>query len=356
MIPKIIHYCWLSNDPFPEEISKCIDSWRQVLPDYELMLWNFERYPRGKSKWVDDAFDNHKYAFAADYIRLYALYNYGGIYLDCDVEVLKSFNDLLHLPYFIGQENTPSGIEAATLGCEKGNRLIGDMLDSYEGKNFVREDGTYDDVPLPFIFRKCIEARYSYNNISKIDEFDYNKDVINIFPVDWFSPKHWKTKELELSENTYSIHHFAGSWLKKEDEVEPNVSKESQNSPAVKETRVSLLDRLRFKVGYTCRKLAVHNKYFASLYFSLYKREIFQQNPNLIIYKSDYPYICKLDKSLIDCDIEFIRKEESRHQDKIKDFYPIMRIKGSSIEIHPYYYKQCFYTAKQCLEFLKVVQ
>ncbi len=110
MIPKIIHFCWLSDEPYPESIQKCMNSWKEKLPDYEIWKWDFKRFPKGSAKWVDQAFEKRKYAFAADYIRLYALSNYGGIYLDSDVEVLKSFDDLLHLPYFIGMENTPKGI------------------------------------------------------------------------------------------------------------------------------------------------------------------------------------------------------------------------------------------------------
>jgi mannosyltransferase OCH1-like enzyme len=81
-----------------------MDSWKKHLPDYEFMWWNFERFDKNSSLWVKQAFESKKYAFAADYIRLHALYNYGGIYLDTDVEVLKSFDDLLDLPYFIGKE------------------------------------------------------------------------------------------------------------------------------------------------------------------------------------------------------------------------------------------------------------
>ena len=87
MIPKIIHYCWLSNDPIPAKLKKCMDSWKKQLPDYEFMLWNFDRFAKDRSVWVSQAFDSRKYAFAADYIRLYALYNYGGIYLDMDVDI-----------------------------------------------------------------------------------------------------------------------------------------------------------------------------------------------------------------------------------------------------------------------------
>ena len=95
MIPKIIHLCWFSNDAYPKVISKCLATWDKYLKGYEIMLWNFDRFPKGKSKWVDEAFENKKYAFAADYIRAYALYNYGGIYLDSDVEVLKNLKPLL---------------------------------------------------------------------------------------------------------------------------------------------------------------------------------------------------------------------------------------------------------------------
>ena len=100
MISKVIHLCWLSGDPYPEKIKKCIDSWKRVLSDYEIILWDTKRFDLDSSIWVKQAFEAKKYAFAADYIRFYALYHYGGIYMDSDVEVLKSFDDLLHLPYF----------------------------------------------------------------------------------------------------------------------------------------------------------------------------------------------------------------------------------------------------------------
>ena len=114
MIPKIIHYCWLSNDPYPEELKRCMDTWKKKLPDYEFILWNFDKFDKSSSKWVEQAFDNRKYAFAADYIRLFAVYNYGGIYMDMDIEVLKSFDDLLDSELMMAYENDEqNGIEAA---------------------------------------------------------------------------------------------------------------------------------------------------------------------------------------------------------------------------------------------------
>ena len=111
MIPKIIHYCWLSNDPIPEKLQEYMKSWKEKLPDYEFKLWNFDCFDINSSQWVKEAFEAKKYAFAADYIRLYAVYNYGGIYMDMDVEVIKSFNPLLNNDYLLGYENQ-IGIEA----------------------------------------------------------------------------------------------------------------------------------------------------------------------------------------------------------------------------------------------------
>ena len=114
MIPKIIHYCWLSNDPIPSNIQHYMDSWKKYLPDYEFIHWNFDKFDKSSSRWVSEAFDNKKYAFAADYIRLYALYHYGGIYLDMDVEVLKSFNPFLSLQTMMGwQYGKGKGLEVA---------------------------------------------------------------------------------------------------------------------------------------------------------------------------------------------------------------------------------------------------
>lgn len=118
MIPKIIHLCWLSDNDYPPKIKRCLKSWQKYLPEYKIMLWDTKRFNLDESIWVKQAFTKKKYAFAADYIRFYALYNYGGIYLDSDVEVLKNFDDLLQFPYFMGTEKAGT-IEAAILERKK---------------------------------------------------------------------------------------------------------------------------------------------------------------------------------------------------------------------------------------------
>lgn len=212
MIPKIIHYCWLSNDPLPPQLQYCIDSWKKYMPDYKIIKWDLERFPLEKSIWVKQAFEMKRYAFAADYIRLYALATEGGIYLDSDVEVLKSFDNLLNLPYFICKENSPQGLEAATIGAEKGTPWICKCLESYHGKHFIEKDGSFNTTVLPSILKKCIVDNYSMQLINTPSEFIVNPNVVCVLPSDYFSPKNYVTKKIKITKNTYSIHHFAGTW------------------------------------------------------------------------------------------------------------------------------------------------
>lgn len=178
MIPKVVHYCWLSNDPYPENIAACIESWKKYLPDYEFVKWDFNRINKNDYKWVSQAFDCKKYAFAADYIRAYAIYNYGGIYLDSDVEVIKSFDDLLVHPYFMGCEFNKKSPEAAVIGAEKGHPFFKKLLQYYEGREFVKKDGTLDRRTLPSIFREIIDTDFcecQINNPGDIDDADTSK-------------------------------------------------------------------------------------------------------------------------------------------------------------------------------------
>lgn len=216
MIPKIIHWCWLSDDPVPARLQKCMDSWKVYLPDYEFIHWNFQRFPKGKSKWVDDAFAHKKYAFAADYIRLYALYNYGGIYLDMDVEVLKTFNPFLKLKTMICWQNAIGGLEVAAFGVEKGSKWVKECLDGYDGASFVKEDGSFEMLPLPQrIENELRNHNFMLQDINSIEEASAvsEEKSIPIFPCDVFSPKSYLTGKIKKTKRTVSIHHFVGSWL-----------------------------------------------------------------------------------------------------------------------------------------------
>ena len=191
MIPKILHLCWLSGDAYPAKISKCIDSWKRVLPDYEIMLWDTHRFDLNKSQWVREAFEKKKYAFAADYIRFYALYHHGG-----------------------KKAGTP---EAAILGAEKGCDWIKQCLDYYEGRSFIKADGSLDIRKLPEIMVEQIEKIKPIRNLSledseNIRKFDLHKEVIVLNDA-YFSPKVFDSREVELTPYTYAIHHYQNSWF-----------------------------------------------------------------------------------------------------------------------------------------------
>lgn len=216
MIPKIIHLCWLSGDPYPPKIVKCLRSWKKYLSDYEIVLWDKKRFDLSSSLWARQAYENKKYAFAADYIRFYALYHMGGIYLDSDVEVIKSFDDLLDLPYFVGAEKAGTP-EAAIMGAEKECDWIKQCLDYYDNRSFVKADGSLDIRKLPEIMSEQI-CKLKPIRILTIEEsinirsFDFKHEVL-IFNDAYFSPKVFDSREVELTPFTYAVHHYQNSWF-----------------------------------------------------------------------------------------------------------------------------------------------
>ena len=206
----------MSGDPYPPKIAKCLNSWKKYLPDYEIVLWDTNRFDLNSSIWVKQAYENKKYAFAADYIRFFALYHYGGIYLDSDVEVLKPFDDLLDLPYFVGAEKVGTP-EAAIMGAEKGCDWIKQCLDYYENRSFIKEDGCLDIRKLPEIMNEEIQKLkpiriLSLDESKQIRTLDFSKEVL-IFNDVYFSPKVFDSREVELTPYTYAIHHYQNSWF-----------------------------------------------------------------------------------------------------------------------------------------------
>jgi hypothetical protein len=200
MIPKIIHYCWLSDNPYPEKTVLCINSWRKYLPDYKLMRWDKSLFDIYSIQWVKEAYEIKKYAFAADYIRLFAVYNYGGIYLDTDIEVIRPFNGLLNNDCMFAYEDDKTKlIEAGCFGAKKGFWFIKKCLDYYNNRSFIKGDKVYDMLPIPQIMKSLYD--------------EPSNEKINFYPSWYFTAKSHITGRITISENTYCIHHFLGSWL-----------------------------------------------------------------------------------------------------------------------------------------------
>lgn len=239
MIPKIIHLCWLSGDPFPADIIKCLETWNDKLKDYTIWLWGkapsdlgavrdlrleVRDFDLNSTVWTQQAFEARKYAFAADYIRLYALYNYGGIYLDADVLVYKPFDELLSLPYFIGCDQIRA-FEAAVIGAKKGCMWIKDVLDTYNGKEFIKSDGSYDVMELPVRFHHVLAGLgYRFKKVQGVQEAWNVQEVqggqrvqeglktIYVFDKDFFNSR--DAVEVHPSKKSFCAHNYAGSWQK----------------------------------------------------------------------------------------------------------------------------------------------
>lgn len=210
MIPKIIHYCWLSGDPFPDAIQVCLDTWKEYLSGYEIWLWDAKRFDVNSTIWTKQAFEARKYAFASDYIRLYALYHYGGIYLDSDVFVYKNFDDLLDLPYFVGHDQI-KGFEAAVIGAEKGCLWIKDILDTYQDRSFIRQDGSYDFLPLPCRFHHVlVDHGYRFFRIHKKVSYKLKGKDMYVFDGDFFNSRN--AIEVRQTKKSYCAHNYANSW------------------------------------------------------------------------------------------------------------------------------------------------
>lgn len=206
MIPKIIHYCWFGRNPLPELAIKCINSWKQYCSDYEIIEWNEHNFDLNMNTYVAEAYAEKKWAFVTDYVRLYVMVKYGGIYMDTDVEVIKPLDRYLVNHAFTGFE-TGTDILTGIMACEKGFALFQDLLNLYEGKHFVRSDGSYDMTTNVYTITKyCLKHGFIPNNTYQIIE------GLALYPSDFFCPKDHQTGVINCTDNTCTIHHFAGSW------------------------------------------------------------------------------------------------------------------------------------------------
>lgn len=187
----------------------CIESWKRYLPDYELKEWNEDNFDITQNQYVHEAYENRKFAFVTDYVRLYALYYDGGVYMDTDVEVIGSYDQFLQHHAFSGFEtdgNVPTGMMAA----EKGSIWAKELLDQYADRVFVLPDGSLDYTTNTDVITKYMLGKGLVLN-NKYQDFP---GLCTMYPADYFCPKDHRTGKMKCTKNTVCIHHFAGSWIK----------------------------------------------------------------------------------------------------------------------------------------------
>ena len=211
MIPKIIHYCWFGEADKPELALKCIESWKKNCPDYEIIEWNEKNFDLNCCKFVSDAYKEKKWAFITDYVRLYAMVNYGGIYMDTDVEVCKSLDSFLKNEAFSGFQTLDS-IPTGIMACQKGYPIFKKLLEDYEKRSFYKSDGSLDlTLNVEHITNEFLKYGLKLNNQKQIVA------GFALYPIDYFCAKSFNTGKINKTENTYTVHHFAGSWKSDED-------------------------------------------------------------------------------------------------------------------------------------------
>jgi mannosyltransferase OCH1-like enzyme len=208
MIPKIIHYCWFGRNPLPEIALICINSWKKYLPDYEIKEWNEDNYDVRKIPYTSEAYDAKKYAFVSDYARLDILYMYGGLYFDTDVEVLKDLSPITAKGAFVGTEMIGKINPGLGMGCPAKTNIFKIILDTYQNEHFINKDNSLN---LKTIVTRASNI-FIQNGFKKENTIQTIGDV-TVYMIDYFCPKNVQTGVLNITENSYTIHHFDGSWL-----------------------------------------------------------------------------------------------------------------------------------------------
>ena len=222
-IPKVIHYCWFGGSEMPAAYKKYMESWKRYCPDYEIKLWNEQNFDFSDNLYARQAYEQKKWAFVSDYARLKIIYEFGGIYLDTDVEILRPLDDLLELKGFLGFQDNKEIATGLGFGAEKGNPVIKAMLADYADAAFILPDGTHDTTPCP---ERNTEALIPLG--FRADGCMQTVDGVTLFPADYFCPIGFLDSRKNFSANTYSIHHYAASWKSAKDRLNTNARRRVQ--------------------------------------------------------------------------------------------------------------------------------
>lgn len=207
MIPKVIHYCWFGRKEHPPEVKKCIESWKKYLSDYEIIEWNEDNYDVDKHPFMKKAYEAKKWAFVSDYARVDIVNQYGGIYLDTDVEVIKNFDQFLRLNLFAGFEDEKYVNFGIGFGAEKDHFILEEILEAYDNIEFPDTEIGLGDISCPKIQTNILKK---YGLICNGQTQNFKGYMI--YSPEYFCPISYTSGQLKITDNTVSIHHFDMSW------------------------------------------------------------------------------------------------------------------------------------------------
>lgn len=238
-IPKVIHYCWFGRSNKSKFINKCMNSWSKHLPDYKIIEWNENNFDINCNKYVKEAYAQKKYAFVSDVARLNALYNYGGVYFDTDIEVRKSLDKYLNKARVIMAFESKKIIMTGFFCTRKNDDFIKKWLNQYDNLVFIDENGKCDLTPNTFrVTDLLVEEGLKLNGLRQS-----LKEDIEIFPNEIFGAYDVDNSTYNENENTVIIHHYNSSWRTKSYKVKDFMKRYLSKLLGVK--RYSKL-RLRF--------------------------------------------------------------------------------------------------------------
>ena len=200
-IPKIIHYCWFGGNEKSEFIKECMKTWKEFLPDYEIIEWNEKNFDINSNEFVKKSYENKKWAFVSDYVRAHVIYNQGGIYLDTDVEIKKSLDEFLKHRAFTGFESQHTPF-TAVFGAEKGHPWVKDILEIYKQKVCMDENGKFIASTNTMDVSELIINKYGAKQNNK---YQILKEDLHIYPNYYFCRPY--------GNKVYAIHHFEGTWI-----------------------------------------------------------------------------------------------------------------------------------------------
>ena len=210
MIPKRIHYCWFGGKEKPAEVLRMIASWRKHCPDYEIKEWNEGNFDIHLNRYCEEAYTAKKWAFVSDVARLWALVHEGGIYMDTDVELVRPLDKLLFDRAFLGFEGT-QWVGTNMMGAEKEHPFFEAFLLAYHTRKFLTSQGTLDQTTnVEELTRRLVETY----NIGRNGLLQHAGDI-TLYPTDFFCPYDYINGQLRRTENKYSIHGYAQSWIKR---------------------------------------------------------------------------------------------------------------------------------------------
>lgn len=215
VIPKVIHYCWFGGKQIPEQNRRWMDSWKKYCPDYEIVEWNENNYDVSKNEYMYKAYQEKKWAFVSDYVELDVIYQYGGIYLDTDVEVIKNLDELLYQDAFFGIDGSRNISLGLGFGAVAGYLLIKKLMDEYDFRSFCLSDGSLNLIAAPTL-------QFSFfRKLGYVNNGEYQRiENFSVYPEKVLSGKSNYTGVIKPTKNTFMIHHYDGSWAADERKIQ----------------------------------------------------------------------------------------------------------------------------------------